>query len=962
MISYPTGTITFLFTDIEGSTKLWEQQPEAMRPALARHDALLRQAIEAQGGYLFKMVGDAACAAFVTAPAALQAALRAQRALYAESWGATVIKVRMALHTGATEERDGDYFGPPVNRVARLLSAGHGGQTLLSSATQELVRDCLPEQVTLRDLGEHRLKDLIRPEHIFQLLAPDLPSEFPPLHTLNQQTQNLPAQTTTFIGRETEVAAVVHLLSRSDVRLLTLTGPGGTGKTRLSLQAAAEMLEQFADGVCFVPLAPISDPAFVVPTIAHTLGLQLSGATPPLELVKTYLHAKHLLLVLDNFEQVLDAAPAITEMLTAAPHMKILVTSRTVLRVSGEHNYPVPALNLPDPKHDLSLASLTQYEAVRLFIERAQAAKPDFAVTNANAPAVAEICVRLDGLPLAIELAAARVRLLPPQKMLLQLEHRLKFLTGGARDVPARQQALRNTIEWSYQLLTEEEKTLFRRLAVFVGGCTLEAIEAVCKGDPLFDIFSGVESLVDKSLLKQIEINEEGRFTMLETICEYAFNRLTEGGEAEIIQQQHAQYFLAFAEKAEQHFYTLDQAHWFDCLDTEYNNLRTALAWSVDHNRACGLRIAVALGHFWRERNKQSEGRAWFAKLLTQSQENTPDMDIVRLKALRHAGRLAYDQNDMSMGDTCLTESVALCRKVGDKRGLAYALIELATESPKSSRDFRLRCSLLEESILLFRQIDYNVGLGVSLLHYAFTQCATHNYEHVHTIVKEIIALTRKTGDIPVEGCAVGILGYIAFAQDDYVTAQTLFEQAGKLCQQAKADIGNATILLYLGESCYLHGDYQQASLSYDKSLKLFQERGDKRGTAQVLTCLGYIALHQGCWQDAQKRFTTSLPLLQEYDKKGGVARCLTGLARLFEHQGQIDRVTRLLGFVHSILETIEIYLPFSFQEPAITQTECQRIEVAVRNALGEEAFAAAFAKGREMTLEQAIALATGES
>jgi len=461
MNAQPTGTVTFLFTDIEGSTKLWEHHPEAMQKALARHDELLRQIIATHKGYVFKTVGDAFCAAFATTAEALQAALRIQYALSEEAWGNTPIKDRLALHTGAAEEREGDYFGPPVNRVARLLSAGHGGQILLSSATQELVRDQLPDQVILRDLGDHRLKDLTRPERIFQVVVPDLPADFPSLKTLDVRPHNLPAQITSFIGREAEIAAVVQKLAQANVRLLTLTGPGGTGKTRLSLQAAADLLEKFSDGVFFVPLAPISDPTLVIPTIVQVLGLQASGNTPPLDVLKTYLHAKQMLLALDNFEQVVEAAPDITEILMAAPHIKVLVTSRTVLRVSGEHNYPVPSMNLPDPKQPLPLTRLTQYEAVRLFIERAQAAKADFSVTNANAPAVAEICVRLDGLPLAIELAAARVRLLPPQKMLPQLEHRLTFLTGGARDVPARQQALRNTIDWSYHLLTEAEKSCF---------------------------------------------------------------------------------------------------------------------------------------------------------------------------------------------------------------------------------------------------------------------------------------------------------------------------------------------------------------------------------------------------------------------------------------------------------------------------------------------------------------------
>jgi len=380
----------------------------------------------------------------------------------------------MALHTGAAEERDGDYFGPPLNRVARLLSAAHGGQVLLSLPTQELVRDQLPAVTTLRDLGEHRLKDLFRPERVFQLLAPELPSEFPPLRTLDAYRNNLPLQLTPLIGREKEVSEVCERLSRPEVRLLTLTGVGGTGKTRLGLQAAAELTEEFEDGVFFVSLAAISDPELVVGAVAGTLGVKEAGGQPLLESLEGYLGEKHILLLVDNFEQVLEAATMVSELISACHKLKVLATSRTPLRLYGEHEYAVPPLGLPDPQRPPSVETLTHYEAVRLFLERSQASRADFSVTSDNAPAVAEICVRLDGLPLAIELAAARIKVLPPKKLLDRLSDRLKLLTGGARDLPDRQRTLRSTIERSYGLLDEGEKTLFARLSVFAGGVPLK--------------------------------------------------------------------------------------------------------------------------------------------------------------------------------------------------------------------------------------------------------------------------------------------------------------------------------------------------------------------------------------------------------------------------------------------------------------------------------------------------------
>jgi predicted ATPase len=410
---------------------------------------------------------------------------------------------------------------------------------------------------------------------------------------------NLPAQTTAFIGRTTELAEVRELLSRPEVRLLTLTGPGGTGKTRLGLHAAAAALDEYADGIFLVTLAPISDPALVAMIIAETLGVRLTGDRPVVERLKEFLQDKVLLLVLDNFEHVLAAAPVISELLAASPRLKVLVTSRTLLRLSGEWDYPVPPLALPDPNNLPSLANLAEYEAVQLFDERARAVKSNFALTRDNAPAVAELCVKLDGLPLAIELAAARIRLLPPQKILTQLSSRLQFLKGGARDWPTRQQTLRDTIDWSYDLLDKEELILFRRLAIFAGGCTFEAAEAVGSPDDDVNVLNGLESLVDKNLLKQTEVTDEPRFEMLETIREYGLERLAQSGEAEALRQAHARYFMALAEEAEPHMFGPEQATWVKRLETEHDNLRAALAWTIDNAIEIGVRLAGVLGRFW---------------------------------------------------------------------------------------------------------------------------------------------------------------------------------------------------------------------------------------------------------------------------------------------------------------------------------------------------------------------------
>src|SRR5437588_809855 len=557
MRELPTGTVTLLFTDIEGSTRLLQQVGPRYDGILTECRQLLRAAFHRWNGYEVDTQGDAFFVAFARATDAVSAAVGMQRALAAHPWpdGATV-HVRIGLHTGEPQRSAEGYVGLDVHRAARLMSAGHGGQVLLSQTTRDLVQHDLPDGVSLRDLGEHRLKDLQRPSCLYQLLIADLPADFPALKTLDVCFNNLPVQFTPLIGREQEVAAVQNLLHRENVRLVTLTGPGGTGKTRLGLQVAAELCDLFPDGVYFVNLALINDPAFVVPAIAQTLGLRQVAGQFLLERLKGELQQKQLLLVLDNFEQIVSAAPQLVDLLAACPSLKLLVTSREVLRVRSEHEFAVPPLAVPDPLHLPELAVVSHYAAVALFTQRAQAINPAFQVTPANARTIAEICVRLDGLPLAIELAAARVKLFPPQALLARLDQRLQVLTSGTRDAPVRQQSLRNTIAWSYDLLNAEEQRLFRRLSAFVGGCTLQAIEAVCvaldKSNEAGRVLDGVASLIDKSLLQQTEQEgEEPRLVMLETIREYGLEALETSGEMEAARLAHAAYYLRLSQQAE---------------------------------------------------------------------------------------------------------------------------------------------------------------------------------------------------------------------------------------------------------------------------------------------------------------------------------------------------------------------------------------------------------------------------
>ncbi|MFW5686094.1 MAG: ATP-binding protein, partial [Spirochaetota bacterium] len=647
-----TGTLTFLFTDVEGSTRLWEQHPDAMQHALRRHDELLRAAIEDHRGRVFKTVGDAFCAVFRSAPDALEAAVAAQRALAAEVWPPAIgsLRSRMGLHTGAAEERDHDYFGPALNRVARLEAAAHGGQIVLSVATHELVRDAVAKDVALSELGTYRLKDILRPERIFQATAAGLPASFPPLRTLDTRRSNLPTGRTPFLGREREIAAVVSLLRRPDVRLVTLTGPGGTGKTRLSIQAASALADEFRDGVWFVELETVREREGLVAAIGAVFGVKADGSDALAALIRA-LAEKETLLVLDNFEQLVGSAGVIGEILEACPGVTAVASSRERLRLYGEHDYPVPPLGLPEQPHRQTAAVIAEYEAVRLFTQRAKMAQPAFTITEQNAQAVADICRRLDGLPLAIELAAARVRMLAPGKILERLDNRLQTLTGGARDLPARQQTIRGAIAWSYDLLEDSEKRLFCSLGTFSGDWTLDAAENVAPAD--VDVLTGLESLMDKSLVReQLGSGGEPRFGMLETIHEFAREQLTEQGELNDTATRHASYFTAFAER---YGYTVeeerDSVELYPLLAAELDNFRAALRWTeASQNRELALRMTSALWQMWQQTGNDNE-----AVRLVQQALRLPGQapKLVEANAHRTAANLLLNGTG---------EQAALCR------------------------------------------------------------------------------------------------------------------------------------------------------------------------------------------------------------------------------------------------------------------------------------------------------------
>jgi predicted ATPase len=781
MRELPTGTVTLLFTDIEGSTRLLDELGDRYADMLAEHRRVLRDAFQAYAGVEVDTQGDAFFYAFASATAAATAAAAAQDALLESP-----VRIRIGVHTGEPIVTEEGYVGIDIHRAARVMGAGHGGQVLVSETTRAL----LDSSFELRDLGEHRLKDLAAPLRLYQLGS----EHFPVLKTLEQHPTNLPLQPTPLIGREREVAEVAALLGGEEIRLLTLTGLGGTGKTRLALQTAAELVEQFPDGAFFVDLAPITEPPLVVTTIAQSLGLRESGTEPLEQTLERFLSQRELLLVLDNFEHVIEAGPAVVALLKPAGALKVLVTSRVPLRLAGEHTYAVSPL----PEED----------AFSLFVERARAVRQDFEPDEA----VAEICRRLDGLPLAVELAAARVRLLLPASILERLEQRLSLLTGGARDAPERQQTLRATLDWSHELLRPEEQRLFARLAVFVGGRTLEAAEEVCNpdGELGLDVLDGFATLVENSLLLPDEVTRgRPRFRMLETIHDYARERLEQSGEAEMIRGRHVAHFLGLAEQAEPELRGAQQREWFDLLEAEHDNLRTALAWA----RRAGdneveLRLVGALGRFWYIRGYISEGLGWIDSALERSGREPP---AIRARALTAATYMAAVSGDFERAEGIAEERLRLWRALRDAHGIAEALNDLGLAAAERG-DLSRAMSLYESSRSFARESGDRWALALATMNVAELALRKRDFERARSETEAAVALCREAGANEILGWALLNYGHALLEVGaEPVEAVGPFSESLAVCRQIGAREVAAYCLIAVAGVLARADDYRRA-------------------------------------------------------------------------------------------------------------------------------------------------------
>jgi predicted ATPase/Flp pilus assembly protein TadD len=890
-----------------------------MRQALDRHHAILDAVIAAHDGILFKTIGDAVQAAFPDAPSAVAAAVDAQRSLYAESWtGTGPVRARMAIHVGEAAPSPGerpDYLAPALNRLARLLAAGHGGQTLLTHAARVLVGGTVPEGVRVQDMGTHRLRDLLEAEPIWQLVIPGLPDVFPPLKTLERHPTNLPPQPTALIGRDALLADLIPVVMDSSTRLLTLTGPGGVGKTHLVLQLAADALPAFPDGAFFVDLTSVTEAESVLSEIAGVLGVQEGGGLSLREALIALLGPKRMLLILDNLEQLRPIAilgREIAELLDAAPGLTILATSRTPLRIRAEQEWPIEPLAAPDPAQRLTPAALADIPAVALLVERARSVKPSFTLTEANAADVSAIVRMLDGLPLAIELAASRLRVLSPSQLRDRLGQHLDLLVGRERDRPNRHQTLRATIDWSHNLLEAEQQALFRWLSVFVGGFSFEEAEGVVheRGEPVLDVLDGVDVLVTESLLHTQETADgELRYQMLATVRAYASEQLTASGEAPAARDAHLSRFIAWAENTGAGLREADRSSALDRLDVEYANLQAALTWAIEASRPDdGLMLAGRMWKFWQYRSRFTEGRRWLDRLLKATGDEPTEERMVGLEA---AGVLAWNQGDLAEAEALLERALAIATEQGDKAGQGRSLNNLG--------NVRNLMGDLNRAAALFG---------------------------------ESLELARTLGDRQQEALLLNNLALIDMDRGDLDTAKARLEESLMLKQRLGIRAETGIVLGNLAMIASMRGDLEQAIALMEEGLAIEREVGTPAGTADALGNLAQVLAEAGQVDRSIALHRESLILRRDLDDWLSMPYSLEGIGSVGILAGQAAAGVRLFAASDALREATGAPVPES------DRPQHEEILERAKAQLGDKAFAVHWQEGQELRRDAAVSAA----
>ncbi|HLO15147.1 MAG TPA: adenylate/guanylate cyclase domain-containing protein [Anaerolineales bacterium] len=911
MADLPSGTVTFLFTDIEGSTRLWQEQPEAMTVAHAQHDEILREAIEANNGFIFRIVGDSFNAAFHHTLDALRAVLTAQRRLHAESWDEkAVIKVRMGLHTGTAELiTDGSnkiYSGyVTLASTQRVMSVAHGRQVLISQTTHDLLQNDLPENVSLRDMGEHRLKGLRAPLRLYQLSAPDLAQNFPVIQSPDALPNNLPVQLTSFVGREKEIAEIRDKLGSA--RLVTLTGSGGTGKTRLSIEVGGEELASFANGVWLVELAPLAETAQIIPAIAQTFGLQEHPFGPLPTLVMDYLRDKKILLILDNCEHLIQACARLADdLLHQCAGLKILASSREALGIAGELVYHTP--------------SLADSESTHLFVDRARSVNPNFRSTESNTSAIAQICSRLDGIPLAIELAAARTKLLTPEQIAARLDDRFRLLVGGSRTALPRQQTLRALIDWSYDLLSDEEKRLLQFASVFVGGWTFDALEAVSDDS---NVLEHLEGLVNKSLVTAEEHEIEMRYFMFETIRQYAREKLFEAKQSSAARDRHFVYFDNLSQKMWDVFRSQDMFDWRKKADDEVENFRAAVEWGLENHIEDALHLASHFCIMCSWLSKHSEGLALVKVALERLQSLTPvdgEALIRRQKIIANAlfaqGTVAFGTGNVPLVMQSLKEAIAISRLTGDRLMLGYSL-EMFVSASTFAVDAEGTEEAAQEGFKIFTQ-EINDRWGMSLAY------------------QNLAWLANKKGDL--------------IAKEKY------FVKIRQLLRDIPFSFQAGLFYLGMGMMESIQGNYDTAKQLFEDGLEIFRRLQNKYFQTALRSELGHVARHSGDIHQAKKIYYETLREWKDLGNRAAIAHQLECFAFLAIADEEPQRAIKLFGAAQALRERVQA----SMTEPE--RLEYNQAMPRLHSMLAETEFTFLWTEGRAMTMEQAIGFALEES
>ncbi|MBK8550718.1 MAG: tetratricopeptide repeat protein [Ignavibacteria bacterium] len=951
-MNIPDGTVTFLFTDIESSTKLAQQFPDIIQTELEKHHSILNEIIKSHNGFIFEIVGDAFCTAFGNPKDAVRSAYEIQKRLLTENFNGISIKVRIGIHTGKAEWSGKRYIGYiTLARTHRVMSAAYGGQILVSTDCFDIIRDTTQNNISFRDLGERRLKDLIQPMRIFQIISPDLPSEFPPLKTLDARPNNLPVQLTNFIGREKEIEEVKKLLS--ETHLLTLAGPGGTGKTRLCLQAAAEVIDDFANGVWFVDLAPLKDEKLLLQTVAQVIGVKENPETELLNTITDFLKEKELLILLDNCEHIIDSCSLLAEtLISKCPKLKIMATSREALRCRGELMYYVTSLELPDLNPDTTFEKLTQYESVRFFIEKAVSIKPGFQVSTLTAPYVAEICHKLDGIPLAIELAAARVKVLSVEQISERLNDRFNLLISGNRTALPRQQTLRALIDWSHDLLSAKEKILWNRLSVFAGGWTIEAAEKVCsceelKQNEILDILS---NLVDKSLV--IFNEQSNRYRMLETIRQYGEEQLDNLSELDEIMKRHLTYYVEFAGTAKINLSGFEQKYWMNRLDDESSNFQVALVSSIVRgNRLKGIQLVLFICRYWEVRGFISQAKNWLKEFLN-SPEDIPEMEKAGL--LQWSGTFEWITGNYENAKSFYEKSFLINKELNNKTGIAVSLNNLGliyniTGEHEKSKEHT------EQSYKIFSELGDKALMADSLLNLGSTLINLNEPDKARSVFEECLKVYREIGDARGVGMILTNIGSLYGMKNEYETSRIYFEESLAIQRELQDRRNLAYTVGNLGSILSSMGHHKKAQEYLEESIRLNTEIGNKKGLSDSLNMLGFDLFKVGDVTYSIYNHKESLKLKIELSDSHGISVCILGIAEALSGSDE-SRSALLIGAAEEVRKSSD----GKFDEE--TESIFNSTFSLLKEKLGEKKFEAAFEEGKKMKFDEAVKLALASS